>query len=82
MAHANELQKVIETANPYTPGSNKMKFADPIVVEQQVDLGTWAFKGVPYYIEKALKIPYTYQDASGVDVEDYILVGFAGGGAY
>ena len=55
---------------------------DLIVVEQQVDLGMWAFKGVPYYIERALKIPYKYQDENGVDIEDYLLIGFAGGGAY
>ncbi len=49
---------------------------------QQVDSGNWAFKGVQYYIEKSLKIPYTYVDAHGVTIEDYLLIGFAGGGAY
>ena len=81
------LQDVIERANPYTPDypddpAKKMDFGDPIIVEQQVEVGTWAFKGVPYYIEKALKVPYTYVDAHGVTVEDYLLIGFAGGGAY
>jgi hypothetical protein len=78
------FQEIVEKANPYTPslGSTTMKFEDPIIVEQQVHLGNWAFKGVPYYIEKALKIPYTYKDAHGVTIEDYLLIGFAGGGAY
>lgn len=78
------FQQVVEKANPYTPNLaySTMQFEAPIIVEQQVQLGTWAFKGVPYYIEKALKIPYTYLDAHGVTVEDYLLIGFAGGGAY
>ena len=59
-----------------------MTFESPIVVEQQADVGTWAFKGVAYHIEKALKIPYTYLDSNSVLVEDYLLIGFAGGGAY
>ncbi len=84
MANQNQLQDVVEAANPYTPNypAKKMAFYNPIVVEQQVDLGMWAFKGVPYYIERALKIPYKYQDENGVDIEDYLLIGFAGGGAY
>jgi len=84
MAHPNELQDVVEAANPYTPNypTQTMAFDDPIVVEQQVDLGMWTFKGVPHYIERALKIPYKYQDEHGVDIEEYLLIGFAGGGAY
>jgi len=78
------FQEVVEWANPYTPdlSYSTMQFDNPIIVEQQVHLGTWAFKGVPYYIEKAIKIPYTYIDAHGVTIEDYLLIGFAGGGAY
>ncbi len=78
------FQEVVEWANPYTPdlSVSTMKFHDPIIVEQQVDSGNWAFKGVQYYIEKSLKIPYTYVDAHGVTIEDYLLIGFAGGGAY
>ena len=73
------FEQVVKLSNPY---SSSMTFENPIVVEQQADLGMWTFKGVPYYIEKALKIPYTYTNAAGVTVEDYILIGFAGGGAY
>lgn len=74
---------VIDHANPYTkPPLAPPVFANPMVVEQQLDVGMWNFKGVPYHIEKALKIPYTYVDARGVTIREYILVGFAGGGAY
>ena len=77
------FEQVVKAANPYTVGVGPMQFENPIiVVEQQVDLGMWAFKGVPHYIEKALKIPYTYTDSSGVTIRDYLLIGFAGGGAY
>ncbi len=78
------FQEVVERANPYTPimADGIMQFESPIIIEQQVHSGNWAFKGVPYYIEKAIKIPYTYVDAHGNTVEDYLLIGFAGGGAY
>lgn len=78
------FQQVIEKANPYTPNLpySTMLFDTPIIIEQQAHIGTWAFKGVPYYIEKALKIPYSYVDAHGEWIEDYLLIGFAGGGAY
>jgi len=79
------LGKLIIEENPYTPPPitppvTAMVATEP--VEAQADLGTWQFKGVPYYIEKALKIPYTYTDASGHTIQDYVLVGYAGGGAY
>jgi len=54
---------------------------DETHVERQVDLN-WSFKGVPHYIERALRIPYTYTDENGVDIRDYILIGYEGGGAY
>lgn len=74
---------VIQQANPYTdPPATQANFVDPPVVEQQADAGTWTFKGVPHHIEKALRIPYTYTDANGVHIREYLLIGFAGGGAY
>jgi hypothetical protein len=80
------FEQVVKLANPYTnygsSGPGPMTFENPIVIEQQVHLGMWAFKGVPYYIEKALKIPYTYTTSAGEIIEDYLLIGFAGGGAY
>jgi hypothetical protein len=78
------IDPVIIAANPYTPNLawSTMQFDNPIVVAQQVHLGTWVFKGVPYYIEKALKVPYQYKDFHNVQIEEYLLIGFAGGGAY
>jgi len=71
------LGKLIFDENPYSTA-----MTPEAAVEVQADLGTWQFKGVPYYIEKAYKIPYTYVDAAGHTIRDYILVGYAGGGAY
>jgi len=45
-------------------------------------VGNWNFKGVPHFIEKAIRIPYTYVDANNVTIQDYLLIGFEGGGAY
>jgi hypothetical protein len=74
---------MLDAANPYTDGLPPGNYDGPIiVVEQQLDAGMWSFKGVPHYIEKALKIPYTYRDANNVVIRDYLLIGFAGGGAY
>lgn len=75
---------VIDDANPYTQFLGALPpVYDPLpVVEQQVDVGTWNFKGVPHFIEKAIRIPYTYVDANNVTVLDYLLIGYEGGGAY
>jgi hypothetical protein len=75
---------------PYTPGNfaapNPVKVngmdPDDLQVEKQADLGTWIFKGTPHYIERALRIAYTYTDANGVTIKEYLLIGYAGGGAY
>ncbi|HEY7870979.1 MAG TPA: hypothetical protein VIF59_17220 [Methylomirabilota bacterium] len=76
---------VLQDANPYTkdlPAANQPSYFNPFLVEQQVDVGNWNFKGVPHHIEKALKIPYTYKDANDVEIIEYLLIGYAGGGAY
>jgi hypothetical protein len=67
-------------ANNAAPGANGMSL-DQTHVERQVDLN-WSFKGVPHYIERAIRIPYTYVDENGITIRDYILIGYAGGGAY
>lgn len=75
---------MLDRANPYTPPPQPPGNYDGpvIVVEQQKDAGMWNFKGVPHFIEKALKIPYTYTDTNGVMIREYLLIGFVGGGAY
>ncbi len=77
--NAQQLGQLILDENPYA-AANTLLPTEP--VEVQVELGTWQFKGGPHYIEKAIRIPYTYKDASQHMVQDYILVGFEGGGAY
>jgi hypothetical protein len=77
-------------AKPYTPGTfvlpapPKVGGMDPddAQVEKQLNLGTWTFKDTPHYIERAIRIAYTYTDAEGVTIRDYLLIGYEGGGAY
>lgn len=77
------IQDTIEDANPYLVGTNpNLQYENPIVVEQQLDVGNWNFKGIPHHIEKAIRIPYTYTDDNGVRIRDYLLIGYEGGGAY
>jgi hypothetical protein len=76
---------VIDDANPYVHFLGAMPPVydpPPVVVEQQFDVGNWNFKGVPHFIEKAIRIPYTYVDANNVTIRDYLLIGYEGGGAY
>jgi hypothetical protein len=78
------LEQLIAAANPYLPTDNSSTpdYETPIIIEQQLDVGGWSFKGVPHHIEKAIRIPYTYYDDHGVQVRDYLLIGYEGGGAY
>ena len=73
---------IIADANPYTVGLPDPVYENPAVIEQQFDSGNWNFKGVPHFIEKAIRIPYTYVDANNVTIRDYLLIGYEGGGAY
>ena len=80
---------LLDRANPYVPWpipggitSNFELVNGGTIVEQQLDAGPWTFKGVPHHIEKALRIPYIYLDDDGVQIREYLLIGFAGGGAY
>lgn len=80
------VDQVIDLANPYTfphvLGPSTPVYEVDLVIEQQLDVGNWNFKGVPHFIEKAIRIPYTYTDAQGVKIRDYLLIGYEGGGAY
>ncbi len=77
--NAAQLFKLIGDENPYA-ASTTVQLDD--VIEVQTELGTWQFKGTPHFIEKALRISYTYSDVTGHTIRDYILVGYEGGGAY
>ncbi len=78
------LEELIAAANPYLPTANSTTpgYDPSIIIEQQLDVGGWNFKGVPHHIEKAIRIPYTYYDDHGVQIRDYLLIGYEGGGAY
>lgn len=75
-----QLGQIILNENPYSTITGAITVDN--VVEVQTELGNWTFKGGPHYIERALKLSYTYVDAYGATVRDYILVGYEGGGAY
>ena len=78
------LEELIAAANPYLPTANSTTpgYDPSIIIEQQLDVGGWNFKRVPHHIEKAIRIPYTYYDDQGVQIRDYLLIGYEGGGAY
>ncbi len=76
------LEQVIRNANPYIQLPGDPRYENPIVIEQQLDVGHWNFKDVSHFIEKAIRIPYTYTDDNGVLIRDYLLIGYEGGGAY
>lgn len=76
------LVDTIKFANPYTDAPAYELAPGDVVVEQQLDVGGWNFKGVPHHVEKAIRIAYTYTDDKGVKIRDYLLIGYEGGGAY
>ena len=43
---------------------------------------TWAFRGTPYQIRRALRIPYCYTDEFGSMVEEHLLIGYEGRSGY
>jgi len=75
-----QLGHIIFNENPYSTTTGAITVDN--VIEVQTELGNWTFKGTPHYIERAIKLTYTYVDAYGATVQDYILVGYEGGGAY
>jgi len=80
---ATTLEHLIAAANPYLNAQTTGPEYEPdLTIEQQADVGGWSFKGVPHHIEKAIRIPYTYTDGNGVEIRDYLLIGYEGGGAY
>jgi hypothetical protein len=74
-----DLLNTIRLSNPYTSAP---QLPANVIVEVQVDVGNWTFKGVPRHVEKAIRVAYTYTDDAGVLVQDYLLIGYEGGGAY
>ena len=81
-----ELGQLIFDANPYlkppAAGGRKTKL-EFMLDEVEMDYRgyQWTFKSGNDYVAKALRIPYCYTDADGVEVRDYLLIGYEGGGA-
>ena len=42
--------------------------------------GSWNFRTGSYRVAKALRIPYCYKDAQGVEIKEYLLIGYEGSG--
>lgn len=80
-----DLGQLIFDSNPYVkatgapPHKKQQEFMFDAV---EVDYRSyqWTFKGGSSYIQKALRIPYCYIDDDGIEIRDYLLVGFEGGG--
>ena len=65
-------------ANPYKPQNQQVMLDE---TEWDVYAGTWAFKGQPQRIAKAIRIPYCYTDPkTNLPVLDYLLIGYEGSG--
>jgi len=65
------------------PYKNQMELEDNWAVEIEEDtyeVGFWNFKGRNLRIKKAIRIPYTYVDALGNRVKEYLLIGYEGSG--
>ena len=48
------------------------------IEEDAYEVGTWKFKDRSLRMKKAIRISYTYQDALGNRVKEYLLIGYEG----
>ena len=74
------LGKDICDRNPY---KHQMQLEDNWGVEIEEDsyqVGYWKFKDRSLRVRKAIRIPYTYVDANGNRVKEYLLIGYEGSG--
>ena len=86
-----ELCRRIFVANPYKakpyPGRKQQEdkenrfelMTEGIEVDDYE--GSWQFRNAPLRIRRAIRIPYCYIDADvGLEVKDYLLIGYEGRG--
>ncbi|MBI4011679.1 MAG: hypothetical protein HY359_05165 [Candidatus Rokubacteria bacterium] len=74
---AADLGDLIFRENPYGQSIELMLKG----IEQDTKYtGTWDFRTGSYRIAKALRIPYCYKDAQGVEIKEYLLIGYEGSG--
>jgi hypothetical protein len=91
-----DLGNLIFSLSPYAfqpdpNGKKDLVTIAPDGVEYQEKPGNWYFKGATHNIARSVRIPYTFYWANEqankktppvVEVKDYFLIGFEGGGAY
>ena len=74
---AADLGNLIFLENPY--GQQIELMFDGIELDANYE-GTWDFRTGKYRIAKALRIPYCYTDKQGVEIREYLLIGYEGSG--
>ncbi len=89
-SNGQDLGDLILSLSPYTfqkVGNNDLYEIKGDAIEFQESPGNWTFKGAPHNIARSVRIPYTFYwlnkaTNSTIEVRDYFLVGFEGGGSY
>lgn len=77
-----DLGKLIFEANPYIPKGAPKNFEFMFKDTEMSYKGMqWYFKNGSNYVGKAMRIPYCFTDEDGIEVKDYLLIGFEGGGS-
>ncbi len=88
-ANKTDLANTIENRNPYSflnanPPNQGMTLPPHWELEIEEDAyvtDSWQFKGRSVRIAKAIRLPYTYQDAHGNIIREYLLIGYEGSGS-
>ena len=88
-ANKTDLANAIENRNPYSflnanPANQGMTLPTHWETEIEEDAyvtGSWQFKDRSLRVKKIIRLPYTYQDAHGNIVRDYLLIGYEGSGS-
>ena len=95
-SNGTDLGNLILSLSPYAfqpdpGGSSDRIWIDSDNVEYQEKPGNWYFKGATHNIARSVRIPYRFYWANQqanpgtppvVEIKDYFLIGFEGGGAY
>jgi len=94
LSTGTDLGSLIVRLSPYTfapppPGKDLFTIQED-GVEYQEKPGAWYFKGAAHNLARSVRIPYTFYwknpaadaKADPIEIRDYFLIGFEGGGAY
>jgi len=63
---------------PAPPGAPPQGGWDSQIEADSYEIGYWNFRGRSLRVQKAIRIPYIYQDEHGNKVREYLLIGFEG----